>query len=165
VDYQQTTEPNQPTVLIVEDDVVLRNPLGEYLRAAGYVIFEAANSAEAIAVFSAKISINAVFSDIRMAGPMDGLGLARWIRARHPGVRIALTSGADNNKARAEAVAETFIAKPYHVADIAALIGQLLAATPGPAASSPEVSSEAPSTGERRRSRSPVGAQPRRNER
>jgi two-component system, response regulator PdtaR len=149
VNFRRQQRPRRPTILIIEDDIVLRDPLAEYLRCAGYEIFEAANSAEAVAVFDADIVVDAVFSDIRMAGPTDGVDLARWIRRRHPDVHIVLTSGADS-KALAETVAEIFIAKPYHLADITGRIGQLLAATLPPAASS----SEAPSTGGRRRSRS-----------
>jgi DNA-binding NtrC family response regulator len=111
--------------LVAEDDIVIRNPLSEYLRGAGYLIIEAANAEEAIAVFAAKIPIDAVFSDVQMPGPMDGLGLARWIRRHHPRVRIAITSGA-GNVARAAEVAEAFLIKPYHVAEVAGRIGRLL---------------------------------------
>jgi two-component system, response regulator PdtaR len=161
VNFPQQQEPHRQTLLLVEDDIGIRNSLAEYLRGAGYEIYEANSSAEAVAVFDANIAVDAVFSDIRLAGPMDGVDLARWIRRRHPDVPIALASGGAENKPRAETVAETFIAKPYHVADVAALIGRLLAATPPPAPSSPEVSSEAPSRGGRRRWRS----RHRRNER
>jgi DNA-binding LytR/AlgR family response regulator len=67
-----------------------------------------------------------VFSDIQMPGPMDGLGLARWIRRHRPRVRIAITSGA-GNEARAAEVAEVFLVKPYHAAEVAGRIGRLLA--------------------------------------
>jgi CheY-like chemotaxis protein len=113
-------------VLIVEDDVRIRSGLAEYLRVTGYLIVEAANAGDAIALFAVAVPIDLVFSDIRMPGPMDGLGLARWIRRQHPGVRVALTSGNDN-AARAAEVAEIFVPKPYQAAEVAARIGQLLA--------------------------------------
>jgi CheY-like chemotaxis protein len=118
--------PRIVAILIAEDDVLIRDPLAEYLRGAGYLIVEAANAEEAIAVFAANIPIDVVFSDIQMPGSMDGLGLARWIRRHHPGVRIAITSGAGNAAGAAE-VAEVFLVKPYHAAEVAARLGRLLA--------------------------------------
>jgi CheY-like chemotaxis protein len=118
-------KPSRPTILIVEDNVVIRSPLAEYLRSAGYMIVEAGNAAEAIALFVAEVPIDLVFSDIRMPGAMDGLGLARWIRQHRPGVRVALTSG-NGNGARAARVAEIFVPKPYQAAEVAARIGELL---------------------------------------
>jgi CheY-like chemotaxis protein len=115
----------RPTVLVVEDDIVIRSPLAEYLRSAGYTIVEAANTAEAIAVFEARLPIDVVFSDIRMPGPIDGLGLARWVRQHHAGVRVVLTSGA-GNASRAGKVAEIFLPKPYQAAAVATCIAQLL---------------------------------------
>jgi CheY-like chemotaxis protein len=119
------------TVLLVEDDIVIRSPLAEYLRNLGYVVVEAANAAEAIAVFAARVAVDLVVSDIQMPGSMDGLGLARWVSRNRRGVRMVLTSGADN-AARAANLAEVFIGKPYHAAEVATQIGRLLAAPPPP---------------------------------
>jgi CheY-like chemotaxis protein len=119
--------------LLVEDDIVIRSPLAEYLRNLGYLILEAANAAEAVAVLQAGVAVDLVLSDIRMPGAMDGLGLARWIRRRHPAVRIALTSGGDN-EAGAANLAEIFLAKPYQAAAVAGQVGRLLAEpSPSPA--------------------------------
>jgi CheY-like chemotaxis protein len=129
VNSQPEKQPGRATVLVVEDEIVIRKPLGEYLRGAGYSILEAANAAEAIALFSARVPIDIVFSDIQMPGPIDGLGLAQWIRLYRPGIRIALTSGAAN-ESRAVKPAEIFVAKPYQVAEVATRIGWLLAHPP-----------------------------------
>jgi two-component system, response regulator PdtaR len=148
VDIQQEKEPTPPIVLIVEDDIVIRSPLAEYLRAAGYSIVQAANAAEAVALFAAGVPIDVVFSDIRMPGSMDGLGLARWIRQHHPEVRVALTSG-NGNGARAARVAKFYLPKPYQAAEVAARIGQLLReATPPTRSAAPaSTSSHEPVTG------------------
>jgi CheY-like chemotaxis protein len=132
MDYRPEKEPHRPTVLIVEDEPDIRHPLAEYLRDTGYLVFEAANSSEAIAIIADENLIDLVFSDIRMPGGMDGLGLARRIRRRHPGVRIVLTSGTVD--AVSADIAEFFVSKPYHVADVAARIGRLLS---GPVPSTP----------------------------
>ncbi len=137
VNSEPEKELRRPTVLVVEDDPLIRSSLAEHLRALGYSIVEAANAAEGIAIFAAGVPIDVVFSDIRMPGTMDGLGLARWIRRHHPAVRVALTSGTGGG-ARATQVSEIFVRKPYQVAEVAAHIARLLAeATTPPASSDP----------------------------
>jgi CheY-like chemotaxis protein len=126
---RRESEHTRRTVLLVEDDIVIRSPLADYLRNLGYVVVEAANAAEAIAVFAARVAVDLVISDIQMPGSMDGLGLARWVRRNRPGVRMVLTSGADN-AARAANLAEVFLRKPYHGAEIGTQIGRLLDALP-----------------------------------
>ena len=122
-------EARQPVVLVVEDEVLIRSAVAEYLRISGNSVVEAANAAEAIAVFAAGISIDVVFSDIRMPGTMDGLGLARWICHHHPGIHVMLTSG-NADATRATEVAELFFQKPYRTAEVAVRIRLLLAEGP-----------------------------------
>jgi DNA-binding NtrC family response regulator len=154
---------SRATVLLVEDDIVIRSPLAEYLRAAGYMIVEAANAEEAIALFAARVPIAVVFSDIRMPGTMDGIGLARWIRRHQPSVRVMLTSGA-GNAVRLGKIAEFFVPKPYQAAEVAARIGKLLETT-SPTSSETWVSTSSdlpmagasPARQRSRRSRFPTG--------
>jgi CheY-like chemotaxis protein len=82
-----------PTVLVVEDEELIRTTAAEYLRECGYRVIEAASGDEAVAVLSAGESVDIVFSDVRMPGERDGIALARWMRAHCPGIRVLLTSG------------------------------------------------------------------------
>jgi CheY-like chemotaxis protein len=116
----------QPVVLVVEDEVLIRSAIAEYLRISGNLIVETANAAEAISVFAAGVTIDVVFSDVQMPGPMDGLSLARWIYHHHPGIHVVLTSG-NADSARATEVAELFVPKPYRAAEVATHIRSLLA--------------------------------------
>jgi two-component system, response regulator PdtaR len=150
---QPEKEPGRPTILLVEDDIIIRSPLAEYLQSVGFITVEAANAGEAITLFAARVPIDLVFSDIRMPGPMDGLGLAQWIRQHQPGVPVLLTSGT-SSVARARQVGAVFVAKPYQVAEIAARIRDLLASE------TPSARSEAPPGAELlpdRRRRAPTG--------
>jgi CheY-like chemotaxis protein len=72
------------TILVVEDEVLIRLPLAEYLRECGYRVFEASNVAEAKAVLDADTPVDLVFSDVNMPGNENGFALAVWIRQRHP---------------------------------------------------------------------------------
>jgi DNA-binding NtrC family response regulator len=78
---------------VVEDEVLIRLPLAEYLRDCGYRVFEASNVAEAKAVLDADTPVDLVFSDVNMPGNGNGFALAVWIRERHPDTKVLLTSG------------------------------------------------------------------------
>ena len=72
------------TMLIVEDEVLVRLMLAEYLRGCGYRVLEAAHAAEAIKVLEAEIAVDILFTDVQLPGELDGFGLARWTRERRP---------------------------------------------------------------------------------
>ena len=122
-------EARQPVVLVVEDEVLIRSVVAEYLRISGNLVVEAANAAEAIAVFAAGVPIDILFSDIQMPGTMDGLGLARWVYRNRAGIHVVLTSGYAD-AARATEVAKLFFPKPYRTAEVTRRIRLLLAEVP-----------------------------------
>ena len=70
-----------------------------------------------------------VFSDIVMAGEMDGLGLARAIRQRWPGLPVLLATGYSRE---AEAIGDEFpiLAKPYQAGDLRGALDAAKAASP-----------------------------------
>ena len=77
------------TVLIVEDEVLIRLVISEYLRDCGYRVIEAANADEALVVLKQEeLVIDIVLSDVEMPGSMDGFGLARWIREHRTGLDV-----------------------------------------------------------------------------
>ena len=82
---------SQETVLVVEDDVLIRMPIAQYLRDCGYRVIEAANADEAMAVLlHEETNVDVVFSDIEMPGSVDGFGLAKWIREHRTGLDVIL---------------------------------------------------------------------------
>ena len=86
-----TSSTGQEIILVVEDEVLIRMVISEYLRACGYKVIEAANSDEAIIVLQdPEITIDVVFSDIEMPGSMDGVALSKWIRANRADVQVIL---------------------------------------------------------------------------
>jgi CheY-like chemotaxis protein len=84
------------TILIVEDEVLVRLPMAEYLRDAGYRVIEASNAAEAVAIIGAGESLDAVFTDCNMPGRMNGIDLALWVRRSSPDIKVLMTSGASD---------------------------------------------------------------------
>lgn len=71
-------------ILVVDDDVVVRVSVSEWLRQAGFEIVGAADADEARALLLSADDIDLVFSDVNMSGAMDGVGLALWIVKRYP---------------------------------------------------------------------------------
>ena len=118
-----------PTILIVEDEVLVRALVASYLRECGFDVVEAANADEAIRVLEAGMRVDIVFSDVNMPGSMDGFGLAQWLRRERPGLKIILTSGAARTAKEAGELCEhgPLLAKPYDHAELARHIRALLA--------------------------------------
>lgn len=109
------TEPAQPqTILVVEDDILIRIDIADHLRGCGWDVVETGSAAEAITLLESGADIDLVLSDIQMPGEMDGFGLASWVRAHRPHVRIILTSGAVQGiEVAASLCDEGPIGKPY----------------------------------------------------
>jgi CheY-like chemotaxis protein len=82
-----------PTVLLVEDEVLLRMMFADQMREEGCTVVEASNADEALLLLRQNlIRLDVVVSDISMPGSMDGLGLARMIRSECPDLKIILVS-------------------------------------------------------------------------
>jgi CheY-like chemotaxis protein len=81
----------EETILVVEDDAVIRLVIAGHLRDCGYRVIEAADAEEAVTVLEQRDSrVSVVFTDIEMPGEMDGFALAQWVRRRQPGVEVVL---------------------------------------------------------------------------
>jgi CheY-like chemotaxis protein len=85
--------PPLQVILVVDDEVLIRSVIAEYLRECGFHVFEAADGSEAIEILQgAGMPIDLVFSDLQMP-KLDGFELARWVRQNRPEVQVLLTSG------------------------------------------------------------------------
>src|SRR5262245_39164239 len=81
------------TILLVEDDVLVRLTTADYLRSKGFNVVEAGTVIEAATVLSAGTPIHLVFSDVDLPGATGGLSLAVWVHAHYPAIPVILTSG------------------------------------------------------------------------
>lgn len=99
------------TVLVVEDEILVRNFLQVELQEAGYAVILAQNADAAIAILEVRTDIQLVFTDIDMPGSMDGLKLAAYVRDRWPPIHIIITTGKD--RPREMPADALFIPKPY----------------------------------------------------
>lgn len=122
-----SSEESIETILVVEDEVLIRFPIAEYLRECGYRVFEAADVAEAKAVLDADAPVHLVFSDVDMPGGENGFALARWVRRHHPDTQVLLTSGLANLAEKAgDLCDDSPLPKPYEHAAVLQRIQALL---------------------------------------
>jgi DNA-binding NtrC family response regulator len=126
-----TDEPAiQETILVVEDDVLVRMPIAQYLRECGYKVIEAVSADEAMTVLLHRDTlVDVVFSDIEMPGSIDGFGLASWIRKHRPGVDVILAGTISRVVDSAKELCEAgSVPKPYEAQAVHDHIRRLLAA-------------------------------------
>lgn len=108
-------------VLVVEDEVVVREFVAEDLQEAGYQVLTASNAAAAVDILQARQDIRMVFTDVNMPGTMNGLQLAACVRDRWPRTHIVVTSG--KSWSVAELAGAVFVPKPYALSNIIDIIG------------------------------------------
>lgn len=106
------------TVLLIEDEAMIRMATGAILEDAGYLVLEAANSDEAQSVLDQHPQIEIVVTDVQMPGSMDGLALAEKLNRDRPEIRILVTSGRSGSLEARESGATSFLPKPYTAAAI-----------------------------------------------
>jgi CheY-like chemotaxis protein len=129
VNFPQTS---METVLVVEDEVLVRTAIAEYLRHCGYRVIETASSDEAIVVLSEpKIQVDIVFSDVQMPGSLDGFGLSKWVREHRRGLDIILTGTVEKAAEAAGDLCENgpHLKKPYEPQQVLEWIKRLRAST------------------------------------
>ena len=88
--------PNQAagrSVLVVEDEMMLRMRAVDIVEDAGFTAVEAINADDALAILESRSDIELLFTDIQMPGSIDGLKLAFAVHERWPAIKIILVSG------------------------------------------------------------------------
>ncbi len=128
-DRPQATPAGTATILVVEDDLDVREMIAGALPLLGYRISVAANGPEALAVLRRDKTVDLLFSDVVMPERMSGIELARTARRLRPGLRVLLSSGHVDDKQSDVIRAEfPFIAKPYRPLTLARKLEEVLAA-------------------------------------
>ena len=85
---------SKPAILVVEDEFLLREAAVALVEDAGFEALAAASADEALAILETRAEeVRLVFTDIQIAGSMDGIDLAHAVRNRWPPVELILTSG------------------------------------------------------------------------
>jgi CheY-like chemotaxis protein len=117
------------TVLIVEDDELVRELGVEFLSDAGFEVLEAGNGEEALSLLESNPKIGVLFTDINMPGPLDGVTLASIAAVRWPHLVIIIGSGNVLPRSGALPRGITFIRKPCAPESVIQLIRERMAAS------------------------------------
>jgi PAS domain S-box-containing protein len=113
------------TILVVEDDRLVRDYVNAQLRSLGYATLTAANAAEALAVIDRDAAIDLLFTDVIMSGTMNGRQLADEAVRRRPSLKVLFTSGYTENAIVHHGRLDPgvlLLAKPYRKSDLARMI-------------------------------------------
>jgi PAS domain S-box-containing protein len=129
-DLAPAIEGGHETILVVEDDKLVRDYVLTQLHSLGYVTLDAANAAEALAIVEAGNEFDLLFTDVIMPGAMNGRQLATELQKAKPGLKVLFTSGYTENAIIHYGRLDTgilLLAKPYRKSDMAAMIRKALA--------------------------------------
>ncbi len=118
------SSPATATILLVEDEALIRTVVAEGFRDEGFTVIEAADAAEALAVLAAGLQVDVLFTDVRMPGTMDGLTLARVVSRTRPDIGIIVTSG--HFVERPSEVPEPILPKPYMIPEAVRRVHRVL---------------------------------------
>jgi two-component system, response regulator PdtaR len=116
-------------VLVVEDELFVREVAHQAIEAAGFKAYAAANADEAISILERQRNISIVFTDINMPGSMDGIGLAHCVRDRWPPVQFIVTSALSKFRDAELPRGSVFVSKPYSPEQIVQKIEKMSEAT------------------------------------
>ncbi|MBI3517699.1 MAG: PAS domain S-box protein [Proteobacteria bacterium] len=116
-------------VLVVEDNDALRRLVVRQLGQLGYRSEQAENSAAALTLLEERGQVDLLFTDVVMAGKVDGFDLARIVAERWPQIRILMTSGFPGTDAHGHADPlpnVRLLGKPYQKEDLARAMREAL---------------------------------------
>jgi CheY-like chemotaxis protein len=122
-------EGGHETILVVEDDKLVRDYVLTQLHSLGYVTLDAANATEALAIANAGRPFDLLFTDVIMPG-INGRQLANEIMRIRPGLKVLFTSGYTENAIIHHGRLDEgvlLLAKPYRKWDMAIMIRKALA--------------------------------------
>ena len=119
----------QPTVLVVEDEWLLRWALAQKLASAGYKVVEAGDAREALAQFDVQPdAVDAVLLDLRLPDA-DGMSVLQHVKAVRPACPVIIMTAhgsAENAGDALAAGASCFLTKPFDHEAMLALLGDVI---------------------------------------
>jgi DNA-binding NtrC family response regulator len=125
------SHPDKLTILLVEDEVFVRNVTSEVLRSFGYAVISACNAEEAMDAFHRSDGkIQLVLTDVVMPGS-NGRKLAHELKKISPDLQVIVTSGyPDGFTSEDHAAARSlhYLPKPYSVMSLIEKVGEVMRA-------------------------------------
>jgi len=120
------------TILVVDDEAIIRMGAAQILHDAGYAVVEACNADAALKILDNGTDIQAVITDIKMPGSLCGLRLAHAIRNRWPPIHLIVASGLNAPMEGEFPRIGRFIRKPYESKQLLMALDELFGPNPAP---------------------------------
>jgi PAS domain S-box-containing protein len=124
-------EGGDETILVVEDDALVRTYVDAQLRSLGYRTLTAANATEALATADSGAAFDLLFTDVIMPGPLNGRQLAEEMSKRRSPLKVLFTSGYAENAMIHQGRLDPgvlLLTKPYRKLDLAQMVRLALGA-------------------------------------
>jgi DNA-binding response OmpR family regulator len=118
----------RPVVLVVEDEILIRTPLCQDIRSADFRVVEASSADDALALIRSGVAVDALLTDVRMPGSLDGFALAAAARAVLPNIALLVMSSAIAENHRMSLGPFEFIGKPFETRRLVARLRTLMGA-------------------------------------
>jgi DNA-binding NtrC family response regulator len=110
-------------VLIVDDEPLVLSTTAALLSEGGYEVCEARGYEEALRRLESDSACDVLVTDIRLAGSLDGIALARAVAERWPRVRVVIVSGAERPQGGDYPEGAIFFTKPYAPGALLKVVG------------------------------------------
>jgi CheY-like chemotaxis protein len=113
------------TILVVEDDPLVRDLVITQLRSLGYTTIAAADGREALALVERGAAFDLLFTDVMMPNGVNGLELSNEVAKRCPGVRVLFTSGYTDGAMIHDGRLDQgilLLSKPYRMSQLARMV-------------------------------------------
>lgn len=114
----------RPTVLIVEDEPLVCEIAAEEFEDAGFNVVRAADGVEAVELLGGDVTIDLLFTDIRLPGELDGWSIADAARVLRPEIPVIYATGFSAEQMRM-VEGSLFFKKPYRPAMVIAAAAEL----------------------------------------
>ncbi|MBX7483327.1 response regulator [Qipengyuania qiaonensis] len=120
---------SKPTILIVEDEALIRLSLIEIFEDAGFVVLDADSASSAEKMLDAKSeSISILLTDIRLGAGRDGWDVARHARSKREDLPIVFVSGDSTDDWKDSGIERSvMLAKPVRDDDLLGAVSEGLA--------------------------------------
>ena len=116
-------------ILLVEDEWLIRSMVAEELREGGFAMREAGDGDQASALIAENPAAYALLvTDIHMPGSLDGVEVARLLRARRPDIPVIYTTGRPDvlNALQPFGAKEVLLCKPFALSTLLTTVRWLL---------------------------------------
>jgi CheY-like chemotaxis protein len=121
----ESAQQGHETILVVEDDPLVRSYVLTQIRSLGYRTLSASNGPEALTVLRGREPIDLLFTDVIMPGSINGRELSIEALKLRPGLKVLFTSGYTENAIDHDGRLDhgvQLLKKPYRRADLASML-------------------------------------------